>query len=104
MKVDFGQPLKTLDGVVIVDADKSDETSQVEVTLKTVAINALTAAYADEKDLSGEDKLKRWELARKIHGGNNEVSAEDVSLLKKLIGKAYGVAIVGPAYGMLEGN
>ena len=54
--------------------------------------------------MSGDEKVKRWALAQKIYGGNTEVQAEDVALLKKLIGKAYGVAIVGPAYEMLEGE
>lgn len=101
MKVDFTAEIKTLDGVAMFEENDGEK---VNITLRKVVLNALTAMFEDEKNLSGDEKMKRWELARKIHGGNNEVTAEDVTLIKKLVAKAFGVGIVGPAFTLLEGG
>lgn len=72
-------------------------------TLGAVCISALMGVYQDEQSLSGEDKFKRYKLAERINaGGILEVSAEDIALLKKLIGKNWSAAVVGPAYEALE--
>ena len=73
-------------------------------TLRTVCQNALVAVYQDEQQLSGEDKLSRWELAVKIKKAVDpcELTTEEVVLVKKLIGKAYGPVISGQAWEMLE--
>ena len=96
MKVNFKETFKDIEGNEILDGGKA-------TTLQTVAINALMAAYTDEQNLSGEDKLKRWKMSQRIFGGEEDFSIEDVALLKKLIGKAYSTIIVGQAYEMLEG-
>ena len=74
------------------------------LTLRVVCQNALVAMYQDEQQLSGEDKLKRWELAVKIKKSPEpcELSTEDVVLVKKLIGKMYIPAISGQAWQLLE--
>jgi hypothetical protein len=74
------------------------------LTLGKVAINALVAVYQDEANLSGEDKVKRWELALRIKGAKNglELTVEEIALIKKLIAKAYGPIICGPAWIYLE--
>lgn len=74
------------------------------VTLKTVAINALVAIFQDEANISGEEKVKRWELAIRIKKGPDsmEMTAEEVSLVKKLIAKMYGPLISGQAWAYLE--
>lgn len=103
MKVDFGAAIKTLSGVTVVEeVEKDGEIVKEPVTLKVVALNALMAQYKDEEKLTGAEKMSRYVLAQRIHGGNTEMSAEDVALLKKLIGKAYGTAVVGAAYSILE--
>ena len=99
MKVDFNAEIKTLDGEGIRD-DKG-----TLVTLKSICVQALIAAFQDEQDLAGVEKLKRYELAREInHGGEIQMSAENVVLLKKLIAKGFNVLVVGQTYGMLEGD
>lgn len=72
-------------------------------TLGAVCIGALMGVYADEQGLSGEEKFKRYKLAERISaGGDQEVSAEDIALLKKLIAKNWPPAVLGPAYEALE--
>lgn len=93
MKRDFSQPLAALGQPLPEPAN----------TLGGVSIAALLGSYADEQGLSGEEKFRRYQLAERIHaGGMQEVSAEEVSLLKKLIGKNWPPAVLGPAYEALE--
>lgn len=102
MKVNFHQVLRNLEGNPL-----EDEKLQ-EVTLGKVAITALMNMHEDERALSGEEKLKRYDLASAIYaledGAPFEITVEMVALLKNLINKTYGVAVVGPAWRMLEGD
>lgn len=71
--------------------------------LRGILINALLAAFQDEQNLSGEDKLYRWKLANKINDSVElEVKAEDIVLLKKLVAKAYAPIISGQVWEILE--
>lgn len=97
MKIDFDVELKTFNGTTLVNV------AQKPLTLRFVCTDALMASFEDERGLSGEDKLKRYLLASKIHQTTDgEVTAEEVALLKLLIGKGFGPNVVGPAYLHLE--
>ena len=114
MKVEFGTGLKDLDGVDMTEP-KTKPGSQGEtllgedgkpvmekVTLLKVCKIVLMASFEDERALGGDKKFDRWTLAQKINGGNTEVTAEEVTLLKSLIAKGFGPRVVGPAYVVLE--
>lgn len=75
-------------------------------TLRSIAIEALLAVFQDESSLTGDEKLKRWELAMKVKRAVEpaEFTVEEVGLIKKLIGKAFAAMIVGQAWMMLEGK
>ena len=74
-------------------------------TLAVAARNALYAQYEDEKNLSGDEKYKRAELARLISApGDVKLKPEDAALLKKLFGKAYGPLVVYQAWRILDGE
>lgn len=93
MKRDFSQLLAALGQPLPEPAN----------TLGGVSVAALLGSYADEQGLSGEEKFHRYQLAERIHAGSvQEVSAEEVALLKKLIGKNWPPAVLGPAYEALE--
>jgi len=93
MKRDFSQTLSALGQPLPEPAH----------TLGAVCVAALLGAYADEQSLSGEEKFRRYQLAGRIHaGGIQDVSAEEVAQLKKLIGKNWPPAVLGPAYEALE--
>ncbi len=121
VKIPFGVTLKNLDGGDLKEPKMDPVTGEpvfeegtpegempkrkmVKVTLLKVSRSALMANYPEDKSLDGEAKLARWKLAQKINGSETEVTAEEVVLLKTLIGKAFTAAIVGPAYTILEGN
>ena len=102
MKVNFHHVLKNIEGEPL-----EDERLQ-EVTLGKVAITALMNIYDDERTLSGEDKIKRWDLAQVIYaikdGESLDIPTETIVLLKTLINKSYGVIVVGQAWQVLEGS
>lgn len=98
MKLNFSTPILGLDGQPIKNAKGED------ATIGSVAIEALMAVFPDEQNLLGADKLHRWRLAKLASkGGEQEVIQEDMTLLKTLVGKAYGPAVVGPVYEIIEG-
>lgn len=97
MKRDFSTILIGIGGQKILDGD------QQPLTLGVAAVTALVASYPDEPNLTGEGKFKRWLLAERLaNGGVIEVSAEEVTLIKQLIGRGYPPLVVGPAYLALE--
>lgn len=80
MKVNFSASIVDLDGKPLAD----------DLTLGSMATNALMGGFEDERALPGEDKAKRLKLALRIHGaGEVDLSAEEIALIKKLIAKAY---------------
>lgn len=97
MRKDFTLQLKDLDGNVIKEKDK-------EVTLCTVALSALMMSYEDERQLTGKEKADRYQLAMKINKrpGEVDVTAEQLAMVKMVIGKAFGPLVVGQVYELLE--
>lgn len=93
MKRDFSQTLSAL----------GEPLPENVGTLRAVCVGALLGVYADEQSLGGEEKFRRYQLAERLNaGGVQEVSAEEVALLKKLVGKNWPPAVLGPAYEALE--
>jgi hypothetical protein len=102
MEIDFDQILKNIHGKTINDLVDGQE---VPVTLKQVAVNALFAALPNEREISGEEKLKRYQLALRINkGGKIILTAEELSLIKKMIGKSFSTLVSGQAWMLLEGE
>lgn len=91
MKRDFSQQLLQLDGTPFAD----------QATLGLVCENLLL--NINEQGVSGEDKLARFKLAQRIHnGGVQSVTAEELTLLKRMIGTFCAPNVVGPAFESLE--
>lgn len=108
MRINFDQNLVTLDGENLIEQVKiktDDGKGKVEnkdVLLKNVCIGALLSERQDEK-ATGEQKLERFELARRIHkGGIAEVTAEEIVLIKTRIATSHVTLVVGQVYEMLE--
>ena len=96
MKINFAAPIKDIKGEPIVENEKP-------VTLGSVSCQALLATYPDEQNLSGKEKVERFTLAACCSNESEaDISVEDVALLKKLIGKAYGPLVVGRAYEIID--
>ena len=118
MKVDFSTQLVNIEGEPMEEPKFDPSTGEpvmegegenakpvmLKVSLARVAKRVLLTTFEDEKNLDADEKLKRWNLAQKINRGSKSVSTEEVSLLKKLIAKAFSPAILGPAFTILEGE
>lgn len=98
MKINFDQQLKNMDGSVAKD-EKGEA-----ITVSFIAVNALMSQIPDEK-IDGNEKLKRYELASVVHkGGVIDVTVEDITKMKNLIGKVYPTLVVGQIFKILEGD
>lgn len=94
MKIDFSQKLKNLDGTVSDDAP----------TLGLISVRALVETLEGDEKATGEDKFKRAVLAQKVHIAEEvDLPIEEISEIKKRIGKAFGPAVVYAAWSALEG-
>lgn len=98
MKANVNQPLKTLDGQTMKDADSSGNV--VDATVKMAIVNAVLSPVQKE---NGVDKVKKYELARKIYG-NDEVDLNEgeIKLIKDRVGEVFPPIVVGQIYELLK--
>lgn len=107
MKVNIHRELTTLDGRPIVNPQ-----TKTPLTLGLVIIEALLSQPAPgAKDCAPADKMHRYQIAVKIHNHSDlvprndfDMSVEDVSLCKRLIGELYNPLVAGQAMLLLEGQ
>ena len=97
--INFDATIVQLGGEPFVGVDgKASET-----TIATICENALLTVFADEQNLAGEEKVKRFLLAQRIHKREvDSISVDDIHLIKKLVGKAYGALVVGQVWKELD--
>ena len=99
MKVDFAAKLKNLNGDPIKMAGGDSEVA----TLGDVAISALFTMTENDKKLTGPQKFDLYVLATIIKaGGEIDIKAKDIVLLKDRIAATNGPLVVGRAYELLE--
>jgi hypothetical protein len=105
MRINLDEVIESLDGEPItinemVDGEMIDE----ELTLGRVCLNSLFMMDQTER-IDGIEKFKRYEMGLKVNlGGTQSFTAEQISLIKELVGKMYGPLIVGRAWTLLEGE
>jgi hypothetical protein len=101
MKVDFSSPINGLDNKPVKEANGSG--GSMEITMSSICCSVLLTQDTEEAAATGEEKVKRFKIAEKVYsGGEQDLSAEDIVLLKRLIGKFYGPLVVARAYDILE--
>jgi hypothetical protein len=94
--IDFTTVLSGLDGKPLVAEGVPT------MTLGEVAANALVNSYKDENP-TGQEKVKRWALALRIHAASEvELTADEVKLIKDLVAKLYGPLVVGQVWSILD--
>ncbi len=100
MQINFNQSLLNIEKAIL--KDENDK----EFTLKKAAVNALLAETPESQKESGEEKVKRWKLANRIFEAPEteavEVTAEEITLIKKKINEAYTTIVVGSSFQILE--
>jgi len=73
---------------------------------KALIVSALLATYEDERSIAGDEKVRRYELARRVHASEGEIEAsvEELTLIKTLVGRAFSPVAVGQIYQLIEGH
>ncbi len=111
MKYDLNQPLVNYNGQlftrpVIVDGQavvENGKAKQEPLTLKNVLESACLNADPNQYN-TGTQKMVIFNVLMKVHKADPiaDLTAEDVALLKELVGKQVTVAAVGVVYAALE--
>ena len=102
-EVDFSAVITDADNAPVIDCAGSDCAGKPPLTIGKLAMRALTASFEDERNLSGEEKFKRGQLAMRVYdGGKVALSAEDTALIKRLVAKGYGPMVVLRAWPLLD--
>ncbi len=100
MKVLTGVEIENLKGTPLTINGKENGE---KATVGWACVEALLATYEDEKNLGGEEKIKRHKIAVKIHGKPEvDLKAEEITKIKNLVGKAFGPLIVGRVFEILD--
>lgn len=117
MKVDFNTVIKKIDGEVlkedVLDGEgkpkKNEDGSfaQKDLTLKKFVVDALLQIEKDKNgnplEVSGEEKLTRYELAKRINQDKcEEITQDERLLIKKLCAKPFTTLVVGQIYEILD--
>lgn len=103
MVVDFKRQILDLDNNPI--PSQENKNGSATLILSVIAINALLSRFSDEKDITGQSMVDRFELALRIKNADVpgvEVQAEEISLIKNLIAKGHGPLVCGRAWKLLE--
>lgn len=97
MKVQLDTKILNLQGEPIKDGDG-------DLTLKAVICAAMLGLLQEDQNADSTAKVRMFRLAqRAVDGGEQDISAEDITLIKQRVGKMYGALIVGRAFDLLEG-
>jgi len=94
----FNQPILGINNEELKEKD-------IVVTLETVVVNALLTQDPNDTTVTGTEKAKRFTLAMKIHDTKDsqvDITAEEISKIKELVGKYYTALVVGRVYDLLE--
>ena len=109
MKIDVTQQIMELDGTPMVTGKQicqmcGQVVSKPEpMTIRLAATRSLTASFRDEQSLPGEQKIVRFRLALKMTDTDEpNLEAEEIVLVKKVVGKMYGPVVVGRVYAILD--
>ncbi len=96
MVININQAITNLEG-------KPFEENGKEFNLKDSLVNALFHDDAKEA-LPGADKMKKYNLAKKIYKAEEEVelSHEEIVKIKEYVGKLYVTAVTGAIYELLD--
>lgn len=102
--INFDAKFCDLDGNEVRDRQMGQDGKMTEsvATLGRVAANALLMITDADKDMAGEIKVKRYDLAMRVIRGEASLKAEEIATIKAVIGKHYSPLIVGQAWRMLD--
>lgn len=107
--LDVTRPLKNEMGAPSRDCseispDGKSCVSYIDVTIGYAIAHALFMQFDDERSLSGDQKWARGELAWRIQHAKQSIdlTAEDVVVIKRCVGKAYPPLVVQQVFPLLD--
>lgn len=97
MKIKLTQTMKDVEGADIITPDKR------QLTLGNICINSILTPVPDD---DVKVKYEKYEIYKKLKqaDGEIEMKAEDIVLLKKVIGKFQPPLIMGQCFDIIEGK
>ena len=97
MLVKVSVPLKTLDGQKMKD---NVEGKAVDATIKNAIVNAVLAPVQKE---SGVDKVKKYELAKKVFENDEvDLNEDEIKTIKDAVGEQFSPIVVGQIFELLK--
>ena len=97
MLVKVNVPLRTLDGQVMKD---NVDGQAVDATVRTAIVNAVLAPVQKE---SGIEKVKKYELAKRIFENDEvDLNEDEIKTIKDAVGENFAPIIVGQIYELLK--
>lgn len=97
MLVNVNQVLKTLDGQVMKD---NVDGNAVDATVKMAIVNAVLSPVEKE---SGIEKVKKYELAKKIYAADEvDLNEDEIKLIKDRVGEGFAPIVVGQIFELLK--
>ncbi len=102
MKIDMTKTIKNLIGVDLENPE-SKLPKKEPLTMRIVCTNSLLTQTQDDRNIDGNEKAKRFELAMRIYTEKEvDLDIDELKMIKDLIGKTYGPLVVGQAYRILD--
>ncbi len=97
MLVKVNVPILTMDGQAMKD---NVDGKAVNATVKTAIVNAVLAPVQKE---SGIDKVKKYELAKRIFENDEvDLNEDEITLIKVCVGENFAPIVVGQIYELLK--
>jgi hypothetical protein len=94
MKVNLDATIKDFNGEVLKDGEK-------DLTVKDSILFALTSHL--KSDTEHTNRFELFEIGQKVNkGGDVELTAENITLIKKRVNECFTALIVGGVYNALE--
>lgn len=89
--------------VTIKDTDHTARHCVKQVLLSEIVVEK--GKIVEKAQLSGEEKYKRYQLANKIDvDGEVDLTIDELSTIKSLVGAGFSVYVVGSIWDILEGS
>ena len=96
VKVDV--PLKTMDGQTMKDND--GQGNAIDATVKMAIVNAILSPVERE---SGIEKVKKYELAKKIYASDEvDLNEDEIKTIKDRVGESFSSLVVGQIFELLK--
>lgn len=98
MLINVNQVLKTIDGQIMKDSD--GQGNVVDATIKMIVVNAILSPVEKEP---GVEKVKKYELAKKVYASDEvDLNEDEIKLIKDRVGEVFAPVIVGQIYELLK--